>query len=98
MIEQSAKLALRDYVFSPNTQNTWVSIKSMLENFLTNVWKEGALQGSKASDAFSVEIGLGTTMTAQDILDDLLKMSVMVAVTRPAEFIVMNFTQKMTKS
>ena len=70
----------------------------MLENFLTNVWKEGALQGSKASDAFSVEIGLGTTMTAQDILDDLLKMSVMVAVTRPAEFIVMNFTQKMTKS
>ena len=36
MIEQSAKLALRAYVFAPNTSNTWATIKSMLENFLTN--------------------------------------------------------------
>lgn len=98
MIEQSAKLALRTYVFSPNTQNTWVSIKSMLENFLTNVWKEGALQGAKAADAFSVEIGLGTTMTAQDILDGYLRVSILLAVSHPAEFIVVTVEQELAKS
>lgn len=98
MIEQSAKLALRDYVFSPNTQNTWVSIKSMLENFLTNVWKEGALQGSKAADAFSVEIGLGTTMTVEDILNGYLRVSILLAVSHPAEFIVVTVEQELAKS
>ncbi len=98
MIEQSAKLALRDYVFSPNTQDTWVSIKSMLSNFLTNVWKEGALQGSKAADAFNVEIGLGTTMTAQDILNGYLRVSIFLAVSHPAEFIVVTVEQELAKS
>lgn len=98
MIEQSVKLALRDFVFSPNTQNTWVSIKSMLNNFLTNVWKEGALQGSKAADAFNVEIGLGSTMTAQDILNGYLRVSIFLAVSHPAEFIVVTVEQELAKS
>ena len=98
MIEQSVKLALRSFVFAPNTQNTWVSIKSMLDNFLTNVWKEGALQGSKAADAFTVQIGLGSTMTAQDILDGYLRVSVFLAVSHPAEFIVVTVEQELAKS
>jgi len=98
MIEQSAKLALRAYVFSPNDQNTWVSIKSMLSNFLTNVWKEGALQGAKASDAFNVEIGLGSTMTAEDILNGYLRASIFLAVAHPAEFIVVTIEQELAKS
>ena len=98
MIEQSIKLALRDYVFSPNTERTWSSVKSILENFLTNVWKEGARQGTKASDAFSVQIGLGTTMTAQDILDGNLRVSVLLAVSHPAEFLVVTVEQELAKS
>ncbi|MFZ6010895.1 MAG: phage tail sheath family protein [Bacteroidota bacterium] len=98
MIEQSIKEALRAYVFYPNDSNTWVTIKAMLENFLTNVWKEGALQGSKPEDAFSVSVGLGTTMTAQDILDGYLRVTVMIAVTHPAEFIVVTVEQQLAKS
>ncbi len=98
MIEQSIKEALRAYVFAPNNSNTWVSIKSMIENFLTNVWKEGALQGAKPEDAFSVLIGLGTTMTAQDILDGYLRTTIMLAVTHPAEFIVLTIEQELAKS
>jgi phage tail sheath protein FI len=98
MIEQSIKDALRAYVFQPNTSNTWVTIKSMLEGFLTNVWKEGALQGSSAADAFTVVIGLGSTMTAQDILDGYLRVTVLLAVTRPAEFIVVTVEQQAPKS
>jgi phage tail sheath protein FI len=70
----------------------------MIANFLTNIWKEGALQGAKATDAFSVAIGLGTTMTAQDILDGVMKISVKIAITHPGEFIVITFQQEMAKS
>ena len=98
MIEQSIKLAIRAYVFEPNDANTWTTIKSMLENFLTNVWKEGALQGAKPADAFAVQVGLGTTMTAQDLLDGYLRVSVLLAVTHPAEFIVVSVEQEMAKS
>jgi uncharacterized protein len=98
MIEQSIKDALRAYVFAPNNSNTWVTIKSMIENFLTNVWKEGAIQGVKPEDAFSVLIGLGTTMTAQDILDGYLRTTIMLAVTHPAEFIIVTIEQEMAKS
>ena len=51
--------------------------------------------GSKASDAFSVQCGLGSTMTAQDILDGYLVVQVSVQVVRPAEFIVLTFRQQM---
>jgi len=98
MIEQSVKLATKAYVFEANDANTWISLQSMIENFLTNLWKQGALAGSKASDAFSVSVGLGSTMTAQDILDGYLDVSVLVAVTHPAEFIEITFQQQLQKS
>lgn len=98
MIEQSAKLALRNYVFAPNVSNTWSTVKSMLTNFLTNVWKEGALQGSSPDVAFQVQIGLGVTMDAQDILDGYLRATISIAVTHPAEFIVLSVEQQLAKS
>lgn len=98
MIEQSCQNALRAYVFEPNNSNTWGSVKSMLENFLTNLWKQGALAGVTPSEAFSVQIGLGSTMTAQDILDGILRASVLVAITHPAEFIVISIEQQMATS
>tara|TARA_R110001592_G_scaffold81505_2_gene241852 strand:+ start:109 stop:1689 length:1581 start_codon:yes stop_codon:yes gene_type:complete len=98
MIEQSVKLAARAFVFAPNDANTWITVQRMIENFLTNIWKEGALQGAKAADAFSVAVGLGTTMTAQDILDGIMRVSVKIAVTHPAEFIIIQVEQEMAKS
>lgn len=98
MIEQSIKVAMRAYVFAANDSNTWASVQSMVENFLTNVWREGALQGAKASDAFSVAIGLGSTMTAQDILDGYLRLSAKIAVSHPAEFIVLQIEQQQATS
>jgi phage tail sheath protein FI len=98
MIEQSIKIAAEAYVFEPNDANTWASIKSMIINFLTNQWKSGALVGGSADDAFSVDVGLGVTMTPVDILDGVMKITVKVAVSRPAEFIVITFQQQMQKS
>jgi len=98
MIEQSIQLAAQAYVFEANTASTWSTVASMLTNFLTGLWTEGALAGASPADAFSVAVGLGTTMTAEDILNGRMNISVKVAITHPAEFIVITYTQQMQKS
>jgi uncharacterized protein len=97
-IEQSCKLAAHTYVFEPNDKNTWEAVIAMISSFLTSVWKEGGLQGASASDAFSVACGLGVTMTGEDILNGFMNVTVKVAVTHPAEFIVLTFQQQMATS
>jgi hypothetical protein len=98
MIEQSVKLACRSYVFEPNDANTWTNVKSMISSFLFNLWKEGALAGAVPTDAYSVAVGLGSTMTPDDILDGFMNVTVLVAIVRPAEFIVLTFQQQQQKS
>ena len=98
MLEESIKLATKAYVFEPNVSNTWVTIKSMISNFLIGIWKRGGLAGATPEDAFGVFVGLGETMTPQDILDGMLKVTVLVALSRPAEFIEITFQQQMQKS
>lgn len=97
-IEQSIKQALQAYVFQPNDANTWAMVKGMIENFLTYLWRQGGLQGAKPEQAFGVSIGLGSTMTADDMLNGIMRINVMVAVIKPAEFIVISITQKMQSS
>lgn len=97
-IEESIKYAAKSYVYEPNTANTWVLVKSMISSFLNGVWKLGGLAGVVPSQAYEVEVGLGSTMTANDILDGVMNITVKVAVTRPAEFIVITFEQKMQES
>jgi uncharacterized protein len=98
MLEESIKLATKAYVFESNDANTWVTIKSMVRNFLTGIWKRGGLAGASPDEAFSVHVGLGETMTPEDILEGVLRVTVLVAITRPAEFIEITFQQQMQKS
>jgi len=97
-IEQSIKFAAKAYVFEPNTSSTWVLIRSMISSFLSNLWTQGGLVGLTPGDAYEVLIGLGSTMTPNDILDGVMRITVKVAVSRPAEFIVITFQQKMQES
>ena len=98
MLEESIKLAAKAYVFEDNVGTTWATIKSMIRNFLTGIWKRGGLAGAIPDDAFSVFVGLGETMTPEDILEGILRVTVLVAPVRPAEFIEITFQQKMQKS
>ena len=98
MLEESIRLATKAYVFEPNDANTWVTIKSMIRNFLTGIWKRGGVAGAVPDDAFSVHVGLGETMTSEDILEGILRVTVLVAISRPAEFIEITFQQQMQKS
>lgn len=98
MLEESIKLAAKALVFEPNVANTWVTMKSMIRNFLTGIWKKGGLAGAVPDDAFAVFCGLGETMTPEDILEGILRVTVLVAISRPAEFIEITFQQQMQKS
>jgi phage tail sheath protein FI len=94
-IENSIKEALNSFVFAPNDANTWVAVTAMVTTFLMQVWTEGGLMGDKASDAFSVACGLGSTMTAEDIANGYMILLARLQVTHPAEFIELSFTVEM---
>ena len=98
MVEESAKKASFPFVFEPNDANTWVKVRAMLENYLTLLWRQGALAGAKPEHAFFVKCGLGQTMTAQDILEGRLIVEIGMAAVRPAEFIILRFMHKLQES
>ncbi len=93
MVEESVKKATEQFVFEPNDANTWIKVKGMIENFLTQIWRDGGLAGAKPGDAFHVNVGLGTTMTASDILEGRMIVEIGMAVARPAEFIIFRIIQ-----
>ena len=93
-IEQSIKNAMMPFVFAPNNGKTWSTVSSAISNFLQKTWSQGGLMGNTPDQAFTVECGLGSTMTAQDVLEGYMNVEVRVAMLRPAEFIVLNFKQK----
>jgi uncharacterized protein len=98
MVEESVKKATYQFVFEPNDANTWVKVRAMIENYLTVLWRQGALTGAKPEHAFYVKVGLNVTMTAQEILEGYMNVEIGMAVVRPAEFIVLKFSHKMQES
>lgn len=98
MVEESVKKSTYPFVFEPNDANTWVRVKGMIDNYLTILWRQGALAGAKPEHAFFVKIGLGQTMTAIDVLEGRLNVEIGMAAVRPAEFIILKFSHKMQES
>lgn len=98
MAEAAIKRGSEWAVFEPNDANTWLRLKSMIENYLTSLWRDGALLGGKPQEAFYVRVGLGVTMTPQDILEGILRIEIGMAAVRPAEFIVLRVSQMMQQS
>jgi uncharacterized protein len=94
-IEQSIKTALNQFVFAPNNGQTWTTVVATISGFLQGVWSQGGLMGATASEAFTVECGLGSTMTGNDILEGYMLVQVTLQLLRPAEFIELTFKQTM---
>lgn len=97
-LEESVKNAARAYVFEPNDAGTWLNMRCMIDNFLRGIWKRGGLAGATPEDAYSVHVGLGESMTPEDILEGIMRITVLVAISHPAEFIEITFQQQMQKS
>jgi phage tail sheath protein FI len=98
MVEESVKKASAFAVFEPNVAATWLKVKGMVESYLYSLWERGALAGSKAEQAYFVNIGLGKTMTPQDVLEGRMIVEVGLAAVRPAEFIVLRFMHRLQQA
>ena len=98
MVEESVEKATSQFVFEPNDANTWVKVRAMIENFLILQWRAGALAGAKPEQTFYVRVGLGETMTADDILNGIMNVEIGMAAVRPAEFIILKFSHKMQEA
>ncbi len=98
MVEESVKKSTYWAVFEPNDANLWAKMKGMIQNYLFQKWRDGALAGAVPEDAYFVKVGLGLTMTPQDILEGRLNVEIGMAVVRPAEFIILKFSHKMQES
>jgi len=98
MIEESTKKASQFAVFEPNDAATWLKVKAMIDSFLYGIWQQGALAGSTAEQAYFVNIGLGKTMTQQDILEGRMIVEIGIAAVRPAEFIILRFSHKLQEA
>ena len=98
LIEESIQKATAFAVFESNNVVTWLKIKTIIESYLDGLWRQGALAGTAQAEAFFVKVGLGQTMTEQDILEGRMIVEIGIAAVRPAEFIVLRFSHKLQQS
>ena len=97
-IEESVQKASAFAVFEPNDATTWLKVKAMIDNYLYGLWQQGALAGPTPESSYFVHVGLGKTMTNQDILEGRLIVEIGIAAVRPAEFIILKFSHKMQEA
>lgn len=97
MIEQSIYNGIQWAVFEPNDHRLWSALRGNIGGFMNSLFRVGAFQGEKASDAYFVRCALGDTMTQTDI--DAGKVIVIVgfAPLKPAEFVIVRIQQKVNQ-
>ena len=94
MIKQSIYEGTQWAVFEPNDSQLWSTLRGNIGGFMNSLFRAGAFQGTKASDAYFVQCGLGTTMTQADINAGQVIIIVGFAALKPAEFTIIRIKQK----
>jgi uncharacterized protein len=92
-VEQSIDRGTQWAVFEPNYEQTWSAIRTSISAFLLTVWRNGALMGTTADEAFFVKCDR-TTMTQDDIDNGRLICLIGIAPVKPAEFVIFRISQK----
>ena len=94
-VERDIKATLSIAVFEPNSPATWERVRGAIDNYLHDMWKKGALMGDRPDQAYLVQVGLGVTMTDDDLQSGRMIVKVAIAPSRPAEFIILQFSQNL---
>ena len=92
-VEESIDEGTQWVVFEPNDEPLWARVRATITNFLSSVWRSGALQGAKPDEAFFVKCDR-TTMTQDDIDNGRLICVIGIAPVKPAEFVIFRIQQK----
>ncbi|MCM1565325.1 MAG: phage tail sheath subtilisin-like domain-containing protein [Dehalobacter sp.] len=91
-IEESIEEGTQWVVFEPNNEKLWARVTATITQFLTGVWRDGALMGTKPEEAFFVKCDR-TTMTQDDIDNGRLICIIGIAPVKPAEFVIFKIAQ-----
>lgn len=92
-LERSIEQALQWVVFEPNDESLWTSVRQTVDDFLHDLWRQGALLGRKADEGYFVRCDR-TTMTQADIDAGHLVVLVGVAPLQPAEFVIIRIEMR----
>ncbi|MFY1110751.1 MAG: phage tail sheath family protein [Methanosarcinaceae archaeon] len=91
-VEESIERATQWVVFEPNNDKLWGRVRATITEFLTRVWRDGALMGTKPEEAFFVKCDR-TTMTQADIDNGRLICVIGISPVKPAEFVIFRIAQ-----
>jgi len=92
-VEESIDEGVQWVVFEGNNETTWDRVRRSITNFLTSVWRSGALMGTRPEEAFFVRCDR-TTMSQQEIDNGQLVCYIGLAAVRPAEFVILRYSHK----
>ncbi|MGH8591455.1 MAG: phage tail sheath C-terminal domain-containing protein [Gammaproteobacteria bacterium] len=84
-------------VFEPNDPALWGKIKRNVSDFLTNVWRNGALFGLTPQEAFYVKCDEETNPPEERELGKVVT-EIGIAIVRPAEFVIFRLMQTVGKT
>ena len=96
-LEESIEDGTQWVVFEPNDEKLWARVKQTITQFLTQVWRDGALMGNTPEEAFFVKCDR-TTMTQNDLDNGRLIVMIGVSPVKPAEFVIFRIAQWTTDS
>jgi phage tail sheath protein FI len=94
-LEESIDRGTQWAVFEPNAEPLWRALRSSVEAFLFDLWRQGAFPGARPEDAFFVRCDR-TTMTQADIDAGRLVCLVGFAPVKPAEFVLLRIAKRVS--
>lgn len=96
-IKKSVYNGTQSFVFEPNDPQTWTRVATTIESFLDNLWRDGALFGERASEAYYVKCD-------EDLNSDAVRnqgklvCEIGYANKKPAEFVVFRFSHNVASN
>jgi phage tail sheath protein FI len=93
MVETTIMDGTQWAVFEPNDERLWEGVKRTLNAFLRGLWRDGALFGASADQAFYVKCDAETN-PPESIDEGRLIVEVGLAPVKPAEFVIFRISQQ----
>lgn len=96
-IKKSVYNGTQSFVFEPNDSHTWTNITATVQAFLDTLWRDGALQGNTASEAYYVKCD--EDLNTADVRNQgKLLCEIGYANKKPAEFVIFRFSHELASN
>jgi uncharacterized protein len=96
-LKESIRRGIQWAVFEPNDANLWSQIQTNIKSFMLAVFRQGAFQGATPDEAFRVRCDRSTNPQEQ-VDAGIVTATVAFAPLKPAEFVVIQISQKVLVS